>query len=773
MKRILVIFTLIMTLFLMAGCNKKKADSIEITNITPGRKDAYVELKINNNNKTIEEETIEGVIYQGSNKMSTFKVTINKDEEDENIKEYIINVAGLAVDENYEIEITALVNKVRKALTKKSFKTTSSGGTKTDPKLIVSIQDFLDMEKDDTAYYRLENDLDFTEVEYKTIFNTASKNFKGELDGNGKTIKNVTLKDRITYSGLIGRNSGTIKNLNVENMKIDYTTKTVYSQYTSLVVGRNIGKIENVKAQGEIFLNFNTPYNTLFEINLGGIAAVMETEGSIKDSEANFTLEVDVTTSTAFNIGGLVGKFREGVVENSKANVTYDIQNSESANIGGAFGFVEYPNRLKAAKIEVESTINLKTKVETVTGSNKIINVNVGGFAGKTNDSKFENVYVKTNIAITEPENTKPKDASASRMFVGGFVGIANNLTLNESAIEGTITLTEDEESTNSSNQFDQVFVGGLVGDSQNGKFGKVLNNGMVISLENISKEAYVNPLIAREINTKIANYAYDDYEVKADNDYSDSEVSYQHDLKHKVTIDYGFENDLVKVFFVDDNKVFARPKTSSRSGYKFVGWYTREGVYNFDNKVTTNLNLVAHWKETAYKYYVGFDLGYDAEDVIEPIQLLDSEVITPTEPTRAGYIFKGWFEKTSSRNPFNFENKIKNDYVFIAKWEVEEGATEQFIVEFELGFASSNQIEPLIIDKDGKATSPSEEPEKTGLVFVGWYLEGMLYDFDSDVTENLVLVARWYKFESNIVETDSVNISTWFTSEWIIDKLN
>ncbi len=766
MKRILVIFTFIISLFLLAGCDNKKADSIEISKITPGRKDAYVELKLNNKNETIEDKTIEGVVYYENNKVSTVKVTI--DDEDEANIEYIINITGLEVDKTYTLEVTALVNKVRKILAKETFKTVSMGGTKEDPKLIQTIQDFLDMEKDDTAYYRLENDLDFTDHEYKPIFATASKNFKGELDGNGKTIKNVTIIDRTTYSGIIGRNSGTIKNLNIENIKVDFTKSTAYSQYTSLLVGRNIGEIENVKVSGEIVLNFNTS----IEINIGGIAAVMEGNGSIKNSEADFTLEIEVSSRAILNIGGLVGKFREGFVENSKAVVNYNIENAEDSNIGGAFGLVEYPNKIKGEKIEVDSTIVLKTKITAISTYDKTVSVSVGGFAGKVNDSKFENVYTKTNITIVEPLNTKPKDASTSRIYVGGLIGVTNNLTLNESVVTGTLNLSKSDSNNNVDYQFEQLFVGGLIGDSQNSKFGKVLSKDIVINVENISKEAKVSPFIGKEYNTKTSNYAYDNYEVNTDQKYTDKEVYYQNQTKYKVTLDYGYENDLEKAFYVDVNKSFNRPETPKREGYKFVGWYSKDGLYNFTNKLSDNLFLTAHWKESTYEYYVAFDLGYDTTNDIDPILLEESQVIEPTEPTREGYEFRGWFEKTSNVTPYDFSKEIKGDYVFIAMWRLKEEEVKKVSIAFEIGFADDYQVDTIIVDDGEKVLAPAVDPEKEGYLFMGWYLGGTPFDFDDEINYDILLVARWYKLEVSDKTSEEIDVNTWFASEWIIDKL-
>ena len=767
MKRIFIIATLIASIFLLASCKEKATDSLTIANITAGRKDAYVELDLKNNDKTIDESSIVGDVYLDDAKVNTFKVTIEKDEDDEDIKNYTISVTGLAVDKTYRIEITALVNKVRKTLAKQTFKTISIGGTEEDPKLISTIQEFLDIEKDDTAYYRLTADLDFSDYDYKTIFNTASRDFKGVFDGDGHKIKNVTLDERTTYSGLIGRNSGTIKNLVVENFKVDFTKSSTYSQYTSLLVGRNVGKIDNVTVSGQIELKFNTSV----EINVGGIAGVMESNGSITNSEVDIEVVSEVTARTIFNIGGIVGKLREGLVEDTTVKADISVTSAEALNIGGAFGKVEYNNKIKADKVSVDSKIEIKTKV-TATTKDKTIILAVGGFAGTVNDSKFENVFTKTNITFNEPVITKPADVSSTNIYVGGLVGISNNITLNESVVEGTITLEKHEENENINFKFDKLYLGGLVGETQNGRFGKVLNNGLVVNFETIAKTGKVNPLFGREVNSKISNYAHLDYQVSIDGNNEQKELEYSYETNYRVNLDYGFTTDAQTEYFISAFNTLTKPQNPKRDNYKFLGWYLGNKPFDFSTKITSNLNLKALWKEKTAKYYVGFDLGYETLEVVDPIMLLESEIITEPIPTRVGYEFKGWFLKANDTEAFDFEHAITSDTIFVAKWELEDGETESFNVVFEVGYDSDEATLKLYVEKGNKITAPAD-PVRVGYELKGWYLNGILFDFDEEVKEDLILVANWYKLETDNVSNSVIDIETWFVSEWIKDKLN
>lgn len=64
---------------------------------------------------------------------------------------------------------------------------------------------------------------------------------------------------------------------------------------------------------------------------------------------------------------------------------------------------------------------------------------------------------------------------------------------------------------------------------------------------------------------------------------------------------------------------------------------------------------------------------------------------------------------------------------------------------EYNITFNSNggSSVEALVIEENGKITKP-EDPTKEGYVFVGWYLDGELYDFNEPVTKNIELEARW-----------------------------
>ena len=70
----------------------------------------------------------------------------------------------------------------------------------------------------------------------------------------------------------------------------------------------------------------------------------------------------------------------------------------------------------------------------------------------------------------------------------------------------------------------------------------------------------------------------------------------------------------------------------------------------------------------------------------------------------------------------------------------------KEFLVEFDSN--GGTKVQSQNVEKGGKATKP-DDPIKEGYTFESWQLDGETYDFDLEVTENIVLVAKWKKAEN------------------------
>lgn len=144
-------------------------------------------------------------------------------------------------------------------------------------------------------------------------------------------------------------------------------------------------------------------------------------------------------------------------------------------------------------------------------------------------------------------------------------------------------------------------------------------------------------------------------------------------------------------------------------------------------------------------KYEVTFDI--DGKETVVNVNKGD-KAETIEEPKKEGYTFDGWY---LGEEKYDFNKEVTSDLKLVAKWtknNVQEEPetpvkTKTYIVKFNTD--SESVINDLKVKKNDKVTKPSD-PVKNGYKFLGWYLNGKLYNFDKKVTKNITLVAKWEK---------------------------
>lgn len=174
------------------------------------------------------------------------------------------------------------------------------------------------------AVIKLDTDLDFTG---KTDWAPVTE-FKGTLDGNGKTITGLKIAIANASTGFIVTNSGTIKKLKFKDASFTGTMTSGSNVPVGTLVGTNAGtgKIQDCAIEGGTFIvPANCLYGGMVGLNNGTISNCCITNVS------NFTCE-----NAGTNVGGIVGK-NMGTLEGSYAdNVTLT---SSKGTIGGLVGW--------------------------------------------------------------------------------------------------------------------------------------------------------------------------------------------------------------------------------------------------------------------------------------------------------------------------------------------------------------------------------------------------------------------------------------------------
>lgn len=118
------------------------------------------------------------------------------------------------------------------------------------------------------------------------------------------------------------------------------------------------------------------------------------------------------------------------------------------------------------------------------------------------------------------------------------------------------------------------------------------------------------------------------------------------------------------------------------------------------------------------------------------------TKITKPTDPTKEGEIFAGWFKEQAATTAWDFQNNVvEANMTLYAKWV---SPAEVFTVTFETNGGSA--LAPVEVASGAKVTKPAD-PVKEGFTLENWYSNAALttaYNFASPVTANLTLYAKW-----------------------------
>ncbi|MEW4371877.1 InlB B-repeat-containing protein [Paenibacillus kandeliae] len=114
-----------------------------------------------------------------------------------------------------------------------------------------------------------------------------------------------------------------------------------------------------------------------------------------------------------------------------------------------------------------------------------------------------------------------------------------------------------------------------------------------------------------------------------------------------------------------------SRPADPQRAGYTFAGWYTDAAhTQSFDfatDRVTADLTLYAKWTITVHTVTFDVDGGTTV-----PNQTVNegATLSRPTDPTRSGYTFNGWYSDSARSQRFDFAKvTVTSDVTLYAGW--------------------------------------------------------------------------------------------------------
>ncbi len=206
----------------------------------------------------------------------------------------------------------------------------------------------------------------------------------------------------------------------------------------------------------------------------------------------------------------------------------------------------------------------------------------------------------------------------------------------------------------------------------------------------------------------------------------------------------------------IKDGEYATKPSNPTKSNARFIGWYSNEDLtteFNFSTAITSDTTIYAKWEEIVTRE-VTFETNGGSTIASQIIE--DGTTATkPSNPTRDGYYFVGWYSNEGLTTEFSFTTVITSDTTIYAKWQ--EKYTITFVYnDSTLGIEMSNTT--AITNISAKLDSLPDESttisDKTYTI-EGWYLEDT---FTTKVTTDTVfnssvsVYAKWSEKSEDLV---------------------
>lgn len=140
------------------------------------------------------------------------------------------------------------------------------------------------------------------------------------------------------------------------------------------------------------------------------------------------------------------------------------------------------------------------------------------------------------------------------------------------------------------------------------------------------------------------------------------------------------------------------------------------------------------------------------------------SKVSIPSDPTKEGFTFTGWY---LDNKKYDFDQKVEKDITLKAVWEevktpdkkpstttkpttpVKPVVQESFTITFDSNGA--NKVASVTVVKGNRLQLPV--PQKEGYEFLGWYLNGEKVTSETVVEEDMTLKALWKPIVKVVME--------------------
>ena len=207
-------------------------------------------------------------------------------------------------------------------------------------------------------------------------------------------------------------------------------------------------------------------------------------------------------------------------------------------------------------------------------------------------------------------------------------------------------------------------------------------------------------------------------------------------------------------------------PDAPSKTGYRFTGWYTDllcTKSFSFNTKITKNITLYAGFDYIESQYCTVKFTSDKGDNLGSQKVNYGSTLKIPTQPSRVGYEFIGWYTDMLLNNIWDFSDPVYNDMTLYAGFKyLPDPSPVFYTVKFTSDKGDNYSTQTI---QEGGYASALADPSRTGYEFKGWYtdlLGSYPFSFSTPIYSDLTVYAVF----DYIPEPTPAYYSVTFTSD-------
>ena len=579
--------------------------------------------------------------------------------------------------------------------------------------------------------------------------------FSGTLDGDGKSIKGLTVP---LFTNLAGE---------VDNLTLDgsvggvNTTITIpdFTDFGLLALTTTAAYVESVNVKG-YSIDVQHTLGKSVPVNYIGFLVACATDGSVFIS--NMTIEgCTASLGGHLGFGGIAGCVRRsaefqgtcaatfsGCVNNVEFAVTSGCQNAGSGGLGGILGRELLGGDAKRpCEVIFENCINNGSV--TVSGASG--NTAFGGVLGQASAdaSSAGGNAIRLTGCTNHGGFTVPSDKSCNNMRLGGFIGMCgrygNSVYFDKCLNDGDFTIIPTGVSGNTHGGF----IGYIYDLAKTAKI-SVLNSttrGNITIPVTAGKTGQIGGVCGSM--TMNASYAGVAISVKNSSFVGTLSASSTALLVAQCGTATSINSGTT---FMVDNCWFTEEGTLVDTADAFGERYSATNIQfhtaGEDEAENAALALVAAGNDDYVTWLVSDKSGHpepllgatmytvifkDWDDTVLSLQQVEEGAAAeaPDDPVRVGYKFTGW-------DPSDF-SEVTDNMTIVATYEQSEDFRTVTFVDWD-----ERELTKVTIEAGTAVGDKAPQPTRTGYTLVGWTLDGEPYDLNAAVTEDITLDAAY-----------------------------